>query len=129
MQVFGNRELLEQNLERMLFKKLKQLARVSRDLIAGHASIPDVDLTHVERIWPVLVTAGELMQTEMLWNQIDARLPSELTEARIQQLSVFDIGDFELLLALVSVGNHLPEVLRRKAGGALPPARDCSVRG
>jgi hypothetical protein len=117
MQVFGNRELLEQDLERMLFKKMKQLARVTGDLISGEATIPDVDLAHVERIWPVLVTAGELTQTEMLWDQIDARVPRELTTARIQTLSVFDIGDFELLLALVSSGEHLPEVLRRRASG------------
>lgn len=117
MQVFGNLELLEQNLERMLFKKMKQLARVSSNLISGAAAIPDVDLSNVERLWPVLVTAGELMQTEILWDEIDARLPQELTAARIQPLSVFDIGDFELLLALVVAGHHLPDVLGRKAAG------------
>jgi hypothetical protein len=104
MHVFGNRELLEQNLERMLFAKLNQLARVLRDVIAGNAAIPDVDIAYVERIWPVLVTAGELMQTEMLWDQIDAGLPEGLAAARVQPLSVFDIGDFELLLALVVPG-------------------------
>ena len=31
--------------------------------------------------------------------------------------SPFDIGDFELLLALVSTGHHLPGVLGRKASG------------
>jgi hypothetical protein len=53
----------------------------------------------------------------MLWDQIDSRLPRELTAARIQPLSVFDIGDFELLLALVAGGHHLPDVLGRKASG------------
>jgi hypothetical protein len=117
MQVFGNRELLEQNLERMLFKKMKQLGRVTKDLLSGETTIPDVDVEHVERIWPALVTAGELMHTEMLWDQIDARLPDELRAARVQPISVFDIGDFELLLALVSSGHHLPDVLHRKAAG------------
>jgi hypothetical protein len=117
MRVFGDRELLERNLERMLFKKMIQLARVTRDLISEDAAIPDVDMGHVERIWPVLVTAGELMQTEMLWDQIDARLPQSLRAARVEPLSVFDIGDFELLLALVVAGHHLPDVLGRKAQG------------
>lgn len=117
MRVFGDRELLERNLERMLFKKMSQLARVTRDLISGDAAIPDVDLAHLERIWPVLVTAGELMQTEMLWDQIDARLPQGLPAARVEPLSVFDIGDFEFLLALVVAGHHLPDVLGRKASG------------
>lgn len=117
MQVHGNRELLEQNLERMLFKKIRQLARVTTDVLAGGAGLPDVDLAHVDRLWPVVVTAGELMQTELLWDQIDSRVPAGLHAARVQPLSVFDIGDFELLLALVERGWHLPEILERKARG------------
>jgi hypothetical protein len=65
----------------------------------------------------VLVTAGELMQTEVLWDQIDARLPDALHAARVESLTVLDIGDFELLLGLVEEGNHLPDVLRAKNDG------------
>ena len=117
MQVFGNGELLEKNLERMLFKKLRQLARVTTDILRGEAQIPDVQPERVERVWPVLVTAGELMQTELLWDQIDERMPAELRDARVAPLSVFDIGDYELLLALVADGRSLTDILRRKAEG------------
>lgn len=117
MQVFGDRELLERNLRAMLFSKMRQLGRVAQHLLDGVASIPDVEMQHMQSIWPVLVTAGELMQTEILWDQIDARLPDGLQTARVRPLSVFDIGDFELLLGLVAEGQHLPQILARKNAG------------
>jgi hypothetical protein len=117
MQVFGNGELLEKNLERMLFKKIRQIGDVISDVLAGTATIPDVDRAHIERVWPVVVTAGELMQSELLWDQIDERSPDTLRQARVAPLSVFDIGDFELLLALVGAGYSITDILRRKAEG------------
>jgi hypothetical protein len=117
MQVFGDRELLERNLGPMLFSKLRQLGRVATDLLDGTATMPDVAIGHVERVWPVLVTAGELMQTEMLWDQIDERMPDDLQAARVQPLTVLDIGDFELLLGLVAEGHQLPSVLASKNAG------------
>jgi hypothetical protein len=117
MQVFGDRELLERNLGPMLFAKMRQLGRVATDVLEGTATIPDVEPEYVERVWPVLVTAGELMQTEMLWDQIDARMPDGLLAARVQPLTVLDIGDFELLLGLVAAGYAVPDLLRAKHAG------------
>ena len=39
----------------MLFNKVNQLGRVAQDLLDGTATLPDVELGHVERIWPVLL--------------------------------------------------------------------------
>jgi len=117
MQVFGDREVLERNLAPMLFNKMAQLGRVATDLFAGAATLPDVDIAHVERLWPVLVTAGDLMQTEILWDRIDDRMPDALRGGRVQPLTVLDIGDFELLLGLVAEGESLPSILARKAAG------------
>jgi hypothetical protein len=117
MQVFGDRALLERNLGPMLFNKMRQLGRVSTDLLNGTATIPDVDIQHVERLWPVLVTAGELMHTEILWDQIDAHMPDDLQAARVQPLTVLDVGDFELLLGLVAEGHDLTRLLARKNAG------------
>jgi hypothetical protein len=37
-------------------------------LLDGAASIPGVDLAQLERIWPVVVTAGgTLFQSDLLW--------------------------------------------------------------
>jgi hypothetical protein len=117
MQVFGDREVLERNLAPMLFNKIAQLGRVATDLFDRTASLPDVDTQHVERFWPVLVTAGDLMQTEILWDRIDERMPSGLRGGRIQPLTVLDIGDFELLLGLVAEGHALHSILARKNAG------------
>jgi hypothetical protein len=117
MQVFGDREVLERNLAPMLFNKMAQLGRVATDLFAGAATLPDVNIGHVERLWPVLVTAGDLMQTEILWDRIDDRMPEALRGGRVQPLTVLDLGDFELLLGLVAEGESLPSILARKAAG------------
>jgi hypothetical protein len=117
MQVFGDREVLERNLAPMLFDKMAQLGRVATDLFAGTATLPDVDVAHVERLWPVLVTAGNLMQTEILWDRIDERMPDALRGGRVQPLTVLDIGDFELLLGLVAEGHGLLSILARKSAG------------
>src|SRR6185437_14647381 len=83
MQVFGDRELLDRNLGPMLFQKIGQLGRVATDILAETAVIPDVDARYVERVWPLLVTAGELIQTEMLWEEIDGHTPDGLRATRV----------------------------------------------
>jgi hypothetical protein len=117
MQVFGDREVLERNLAPMLFAKMAQLGRVATDLFAGTATLPDVEIAHVERLWPMLVTAGDLMQTEILWDRIDERMPEALRGERVEPLTVLDIGDFELLLGVVAEGHSLPSILARKSVG------------
>lgn len=117
MQVFGDRDVLERNLAPMLFNKMAQLGRVATDVFAGVATLPDVEIAHVERLWPVLVTAGDLIQTEILWDRIDERMPDALRGGRVQLLTVLDIGDFELLLGLVAEGHSLPSILDRKSAG------------
>lgn len=115
MRVYGNPDLLRAALERMIFKKVGQLGRVVSAVLCGDATIPDVEVAHVERVWPVVVTGGDLMHTELLWDRIDAELPPELAAARVQPLTVIDVEDYELLLGLASDGLHLPEVLGKKA--------------
>jgi hypothetical protein len=118
VRVYGNPEVLSAALERMIFKKLGQLGRVTAAVLAGDATIPDVDPARIERVWPIVVTGGDLIHTELLWDRIDAELPAELQDGRVQPLTVIDVEDFELLLGLVSEGRHLPDVLAQKAGGA-----------
>jgi hypothetical protein len=117
VRVYGDPAVMAEALERMLFKKVGQLGRACAAVLSGEATIPDVARAHVERVWPVLVTGGQLTQTELLWDRIDAEAPPELAGARVQPLTVLDIGDFELLLGLVSEGHHLPDMLGQKAAG------------
>jgi len=84
------------------------------DLLAGEWSPPDVDLNSVERIWPVLVTA-DMLQNDLLWQEISARMPEGLTRPRVQHLTLLDLPDVEQLAALVERGFGLRDLLARKA--------------
>lgn len=102
------------DLTRLLWGKLDQLGRRIDDLLAGDWSPPDVELDSVERIWPVLVTA-DMLQNDLLWQEISARMPEGLTRARVQHLTLLDLPDLEQLAALVEHGFGLSDLLARKA--------------
>jgi hypothetical protein len=115
MQVEGDPVLLASVLERMVHKKGRQLARVIRDVRAGAAAVPGLDIEELERVWPVIVTAGgTLFQTDLLWNRIDARLPPDLDEPPVQPLTLFDVEDLETALGHVPLGFNLAELLAWK---------------
>jgi hypothetical protein len=110
----GNPEKAAADLRRLLYGKLDQLGRRIDDLLAREWILPDVDLSNVERIWPVLVTA-DMLQNDALWGAINDRLPAGLRQARVQKLTLLDLPDLELLAALVEQGFGLADLLRRKA--------------
>ena len=121
MQVYGRPELLAAELEKMIFKKVRQIASPVAAVLSGEAQIPDVRAAEIARVWPLIVTAGPIVVTELLWGQIDAMTPPELRVARVGPLCILDIDDFELLLAMGAVGHHLPTLLATWRGG---PYRD-----
>jgi hypothetical protein len=53
------------------------------DLFAGRAALPDVEIAHLERVWPILVTA-DVTQTEPLDDLIAAALPDVYGDRRVQ---------------------------------------------
>jgi hypothetical protein len=57
------------------------------------------------------------MHTESLWAQLEDKMPDELKRAKVESLTVLDVEDLEYLCAIIEAGEHLPEVLARKAGG------------
>jgi hypothetical protein len=111
----GDPDKAAEDLARLLFNKLDQLGRRIDDLLAGEWSPPDVELEQVERIWPVVVTA-DMLQNDLLWQEIKSRLPEGLRRARVQQLTLLDLPDVELIGALVEQGFGLSDLLARKAG-------------
>jgi hypothetical protein len=110
----GDPEKAAVDLTRLLFKKLDQLGRRIDDLLAGEWTPPDVEIERVERIWPVVVTA-DMLQNDLLWQEIKSRLPEGLKRARVQQLTLLDLPDVELLGALVEQRFGLCDLLARKA--------------
>jgi hypothetical protein len=119
MQVEGDPVMLANALERMVLKKARQLARVIDDLRAGTATIPGIDAAVLERVFPVIVTAGgTLFQTDLLWNRIDAALPPAYGDPPVQPLALFDMEDLETALGHVTIGHRLPDLLAQKSAGA-----------
>jgi hypothetical protein len=75
--ISGTPEEFAEDLDRLLITKINQLDGCITALIAGVATIPatapEVDLSRVQRIWPVVLSAGTISQSEMLWEYVRDR--------------------------------------------------------
>lgn len=82
---------------KLLVVKIDQVAGCIDGLLDGTAKLPGVDFGAIERIWPVVVSVGHLMQTQPVWKyvleSVKAETTSTLAAARVQPLQLFDISD------------------------------------
>jgi hypothetical protein len=119
--VAGEPETAATEVFKLIVTKIGQLGVCIGALLSGRAKLPDVDITAIKRIWPVVVSGSYLMQTPNLWGYIrDAQDPTKtasLNDKRVQPLQVLSIEDFEVLLGLVEAGEKLPVMLARKTHG------------
>jgi hypothetical protein len=108
-------------LGKLLVKKIDQLGVSVGALLDNSATLPCVEIAAVERIIPVVVSAGRLWQTGNLWEYLDASRDSEkckpFEDARVLPLQALDPAEFEQLLALAHYGASLGDLLARKASG------------
>ena len=108
-------------LAKLLVKKINQLGVSIGALVDGTAALPGVDMSTVERIIPVVVSAGRVWQTSNLWTYLDRARDLDkckpFEEGRVEPLQALDAGEYERLLALAYHGGHLGELLARKASG------------
>jgi hypothetical protein len=111
-------EAVSKDLQRLVLGKAKQLSNCIDALVSGAAKLNNVDLGRVQRIWPVVVCAGALLQTELLWDHIRTGLGGLLAEPRTQGLTLLDLEDYELLVGLVEHGSAVADILARKASSA-----------
>jgi hypothetical protein len=113
-------EALEE-ISKLLVEKINQIASRIEELFAGEAKLPNVELDSIERVWPIVVSVGHLIQTRHVWNHLRASVTAETTEtlarARIQRLQFLDMTDYERLLGIVEAGTSLPAMLARKTCG------------
>lgn len=116
--IIGDNERAEGDLDRMITKKIGQLDACIVALISGDAKIPDVEMSHVRRIWPVLVTAGEITQTEELWQFIAEKAVEDeralLDQAKVQPLTLLGVDDYDQLCGLIEAGHSPPDLLAAK---------------
>jgi hypothetical protein len=107
---------LEEHLKRTLLDKIEQLDRVAGDILSGRARIPDVDVARLRRIWPVVITAGDLTESEPLWKWLDEHVPSgTFADARVQPLQLLTVEDVEIIAGLVSEGEEIIDIIAGKA--------------
>jgi hypothetical protein len=107
---------LESYLERTFLDKIDQLDRVSRDVLAGRAHIPGVDPARVRRIWPVVITAGDITETEPLWKWLHEHTPAgTFADPHVQRLTLLDVEDIEILAGLVAAGAEINDIITAKA--------------
>jgi hypothetical protein len=116
LRVSGDVDEFRRDLDRVVLRKVRQLGDRIGDLLAGRARLPDVDLAHVERVWPILVTA-DITQTEPLHDLIEGALPVAYGDRRVQSLLVCDPEDLELLMGMVEGGASLTDILGRRQSG------------
>ncbi len=108
---------LNKYLRRTIDDKLKQVDRVITDLNEERAQIPDVDITTVKRIWPVLVTQGDLLPAGPLLAYVDEATEGLFEQVGVQPLTMLGLADLEMLMGMIATGESLIDVLREKATG------------
>lgn len=81
--VEADRSAFEHDIKLMLGDKIEQLGARIQDLVDDDvaAELPGVDFARVQSIWPVIVTAGDLTQSPLLWDYIQDRVAEELRGA------------------------------------------------
>lgn len=113
-------EALEE-VSKLLVVKIDQVAARIEDLFGSEATLPDVKFYSIERIWPIVVSVGHLIQTRHVWDHLRASVTAETTgtlaRARVQPLQFLDMTDYERLLGIIEAGASLPAMLARKTEG------------
>ncbi len=108
-------------LTKLLVKKIDQLGVSTSALLSGEAELPDVDMSQIKRVWPVVVAAGHVWQTGTLWKYLTSQRDPEkcksFKEPKVMSLQVLDAAEYEQLLAMVNAGGDLPAMLARKVSG------------
>ena len=104
---------------------MEELNGAIDDILASRVEIDDVDLTLLERVWPVVIVPSTILQSGMLWSHIDAEAPGLFGDPRIQAPTLFSIEDYEHALGLVEAGHGLPPLLGARLNSVfktMPPS-------
>ena len=112
--VLAQRDDVAADLRKLVLVRMKKLNGVVDALKSGEARLPEVEETRLREIWPVIVTAGSVLQSDLLWDYVEDNRAELLTQDGVQPLTLLDLDDFELLMGLVESGSSLVDLLRRK---------------
>jgi hypothetical protein len=110
-------EAVRKDIEKVVTDKIEQLGAAIVDIRAGVAQLPGIDISAVERIWPLIVISEGVFQTPTLWAYIAEAVEESLTQPNVQPLTLLDLEDVEELFGLIVDGQSMVEVLRAKTSG------------
>jgi hypothetical protein len=83
-----------------------------------------MDLSRIERIWPIVVSAGAIVQNGLVWHHVREKTTELLEQAKVQPPTLLDLEDLEQLLGLVESGHDICALLAGKTTG---PYRDLEL--
>lgn len=110
---------------RRVVGKMEELDAAINDILASRVEVNDLDLTLLERVWPVVIVPSTILQSEMLWSHIEAEAPELFGDPRVQAPTLFSIEDYEHALGLVETGHGLPALLGARLNSvfkSMPPS-------
>jgi len=113
-------ESVRNDLRMMIEDKMKQVGRVIKDLWEEPTRLPEVNLTYIQRVWPVVVVGDGLFQNPSIWEYIQDKAghhlkhPRSRVNASIQPVLLIDLEELEMLMGAVSEGLSLIEIFERK---------------
>jgi hypothetical protein len=113
--VLAEWDRVEFDLEKLVLARIRKLDGAIDAILSGKAKIPHVDREQLRHIWPVIVTAGDIVQSELLWDYVQEQAPALLQQPQVQPPTLLDLEDLELLLGLAEGGTSLVDILRRKS--------------
>lgn len=117
--VQGDPAAAEQDLREHLVPMIHDIAEFTELLRSPKAPrIEDLDMKHIRRIFPVVVSLEAPAQQPVLWDFLDREAVPRLREASLEPLTILDAEEFEMLCGLVEGGTLLPSLLERKSAPA-----------
>lgn len=116
---------------RRVIGKMEELDGAITDIFSARVSIDGIHLALLERVWPVIVVPSTILQSEMLWNHIEAEAPLLFDDPRVQPPTLFSIEDYEHALGIVEQGQGLPWLLGARLNSVyktMPPSHFFNLR-
>jgi hypothetical protein len=117
----GDAEQVLSELDTMILSKARQISQCIDALRRpdSPATLPSIDMADIERIWPVVVIEGGIVQTALLWEHLNEQLGEALQQPGVQTPSVMTMDELEAAAGLVEHDHHLAMLLHRwKFGSA-----------
>lgn len=109
----GKPAAFKDDLEKLVFKKIRQLDKTASNLIHDEASLTGVIGLSPRAVYPIVVVGSSFARHPIIEDCIReyVREHNLLSHTLVKQLSVIDISETEMLEGLAAVGHTLIEML------------------